>query len=299
MGSQAHSGTVYVVDGTGGRAVGSLPRNHPAMFKKLAINGSFIIDVNVNHLVARFLDENSEIRDSFDIIKVPERSRRIEHLVTNPSQSCRGISLTWDINSQSQFYRVFRSEVPYKPGRAIQNTQANSYLDLAVTSGKPYYYSVQGVNASGAGEISAMVSATYTSADTDRDGHLDCEDLCLHDPLKTSPGICGCGNAEIGIFANGEANCSKKLDSSYQPTKPVLKRLTRNKAILKFDTFNGVPVEYKVLLTNKVSRKRERFSTRANTWMRKLRPGVYVVSYKIKNSAGSSKASKKISLNIR
>lgn len=43
--------------------------------------------------------------------------------------------------------------------------------------------------------------------DTDKDGVSDCTDLCFKDPLKTTPGICGCGKAETDSDGDGSPNC--------------------------------------------------------------------------------------------
>lgn len=43
--------------------------------------------------------------------------------------------------------------------------------------------------------------------DRDGDGALDCEEGCPDDPLKTSPGICGCGVSDDDSDADGTADC--------------------------------------------------------------------------------------------
>ena len=47
--------------------------------------------------------------------------------------------------------------------------------------------------------VTTTCTATITviSADTDNDGTVDCSDLCPTDPLKTSPGLCGCGVVDV------------------------------------------------------------------------------------------------------
>lgn len=53
-----------------------------------------------------------------------------------------------------------------------------------------------------------------TSADSDNDGTLDCEDNCPNDANKTEPGICGCGVEESScVDCLGEVNGSAYLDN--------------------------------------------------------------------------------------
>jgi hypothetical protein len=44
-------------------------------------------------------------------------------------------------------------------------------------------------------------------ADNDGDGAADCIDQCPNDPLKTAPGQCGCGVADTDTDADGTADC--------------------------------------------------------------------------------------------
>ncbi len=43
--------------------------------------------------------------------------------------------------------------------------------------------------------------------DTDRDGTADCKDLCPTDPFKIAPGICGCGVPDTDTDRDGTADC--------------------------------------------------------------------------------------------
>jgi hypothetical protein len=52
--------------------------------------------------------------------------------------------------------------------------------------------------------------------DTDGDGSMDCVDLCLNDPGKTAPGVCGCGVPDTDSDGDGVKNC---LDGC--PTDPA------------------------------------------------------------------------------
>ncbi len=68
-GRQAHSGTVYVVSGSAGRAgTGKFP--HPANVVSIAEMGSFIIDTQAQRLMGTFLNGKGQVRDLFTIQKV-------------------------------------------------------------------------------------------------------------------------------------------------------------------------------------------------------------------------------------
>ncbi len=47
-----------------------------------------------------------------------------------------------------------------------------------------------------------------TSGDLDGDGVPDCMDGCPNDPLKTEPGICGCGQPDTDTDGDGVADCN-------------------------------------------------------------------------------------------
>lgn len=44
--------------------------------------------------------------------------------------------------------------------------------------------------------------------DSDNDGTPNCNDLCPNDPLKTSPGTCGCGTADTDSDSDGTPDCN-------------------------------------------------------------------------------------------
>jgi|GEM_PF-3843474 len=47
--------------------------------------------------------------------------------------------------------------------------------------------------------------------DLDKDGTLDCLDGCHTDPLKTSPGQCGCGIPDVDNNSNGIVDCRERF----------------------------------------------------------------------------------------
>lgn len=50
--------------------------------------------------------------------------------------------------------------------------------------------------------------ACSDTGDTDGDGTRNCDDQCPSDPLRTAPGVCGCGQAETDTDGDGIADCN-------------------------------------------------------------------------------------------
>ena len=48
--------------------------------------------------------------------------------------------------------------------------------------------------------------------DSDGDGTANCNDTCSSDPLKTAPGTCGCGTADTDTDGDGSADCIESCD---------------------------------------------------------------------------------------
>jgi hypothetical protein len=57
-------------------------------------------------------------------------------------------------------------------------------------------------------------------ADTDGDGTRDCNDGCPYDPLKTAPGVCGCGIADADSDGDGTADCNDLCPSDPNKVAP-------------------------------------------------------------------------------
>lgn len=70
-----HSGTVYVVAGTGGHTQGG-PLDHPSMVRSLDILGSLVLDFAGNRLDATFVDSRGNVQDRFSIVKGADRRFR-------------------------------------------------------------------------------------------------------------------------------------------------------------------------------------------------------------------------------
>jgi hypothetical protein len=66
----SHQGAVYCVTGCSGQYGGG-PLNHPVMFLSMSELGSLILDVNGDRLDAKFLNDQSVVRDHFTISKAP------------------------------------------------------------------------------------------------------------------------------------------------------------------------------------------------------------------------------------
>jgi hypothetical protein len=62
-----------------------------------------------------------------------------------------------------------------------------------------------------------IMSLVCPRGDSDNDGVSNCQDLCANDPLKTDPGLCGCGVAETDSDGDGAPNCID--DFPNDPTK--------------------------------------------------------------------------------
>jgi len=67
----------------------------------------------------------------------------------------------------------------------------------------PGVYLVRVASAAPAGAF----TLTWSQADSDGDGALDCVDDCPLDPLKTTPGQCGCGFVDLDADGDAVADC--------------------------------------------------------------------------------------------
>ncbi|MBX7148746.1 carboxypeptidase-like regulatory domain-containing protein [bacterium] len=67
---------------------------------------------------------------------------------------------------------------------------------------------------------SKPIKCTWSSPDTDRDGYPDCKETCDNDPKKNSPGVCGCGVADIDADHDSVFACRETCDNDPQKTSP-------------------------------------------------------------------------------
>jgi TolB-like protein len=56
--------------------------------------------------------------------------------------------------------------------------------------------------------------------DSDHDGMVDCNDSCPNDPLKTARGICGCGVADVDTDQDGTMDCDDNCPDDPLKTEP-------------------------------------------------------------------------------
>jgi hypothetical protein len=65
-----------------------------------------------------------------------------------------------------------------------------------------------------------MCGCGDADTDADSDGTPDCNDDCPSDPLKTSPGICGCGDADTDADNDGTPDCNDDCPTDSRKTSP-------------------------------------------------------------------------------
>lgn len=56
--------------------------------------------------------------------------------------------------------------------------------------------------------------------DSDNDGIMDCNDSCPADPLKTEPGVCGCGIPDVDVDGDGIMDCTDLCPDDPLKTAP-------------------------------------------------------------------------------
>ena len=96
-----------------------------------------------------------------------------------------------------------------------------SSVTVALTGGSTYLIRVATAGAqnlqAGGGQAYTL---TWAAPDTDNDGTIDCLDGCPNDPLKTAPGICGCGVADTDTDNDGTADCNDGCPNDPLKTAP-------------------------------------------------------------------------------
>ena len=86
--------------------------------------------------------------------------------------------------------------------------QVDAWVSAGLSPGQTYYYALTAVDAGGDESApSAEVTVTLAAIDSDSDGSPDADDLCPQDPLKTAPGVCGCGVADVDTDGDGVPDC--------------------------------------------------------------------------------------------
>jgi 3',5'-cyclic AMP phosphodiesterase CpdA len=140
LGPEASPGTVYVVAGSSGHAVGG-KLNHPAMFFSELQLGSLVIDIDGPVLRAQFLRETGAIDDSFAIIK--GASAVAHQLVSRPLPS-RETIFTWPAKPgwRHQVQRATTLSPPdWLPvSSPLEATGATIEWRVAITTEQPQAY---------------------------------------------------------------------------------------------------------------------------------------------------------------
>jgi hypothetical protein len=68
-------------------------------------------------------------------------------------------------------------------------------------------------------KLTLRIDPANVCPDSDGDGVDNCNDGCPQDPLKTAPGVCGCGVAEIDADGDGDLDCIDNCPSTYNPAQ--------------------------------------------------------------------------------
>ncbi|MCB0328245.1 MAG: thrombospondin type 3 repeat-containing protein [Bdellovibrionales bacterium] len=63
-------------------------------------------------------------------------------------------------------------------------------------------------------------AGTNDALDSDGDGVPNCQDQCSADPTKTTPGACGCGNADVDTDGDGTPDCQDGCSNDPAKTAP-------------------------------------------------------------------------------
>ena len=92
---------------------------------------------------------------------------------------------------------------------AVAGASETFTFELTVTDGDTV--AADEVAVSVAGDLTQDTSCT---TDSDGDGTFDCNDGCPADPTKTSPGACGCGQADTDSDGDGVADCTDRCPGS-------------------------------------------------------------------------------------
>ena len=282
LSAQANSGTVYIVAGSGGMLDAGRGLNHPAMYISQATLGSVALEFNANELYVRFITSTAGVGDYFTIRKDATLPRKAASLEVASGSGC-GLQVRWRAVSAAQSYSVYRSEREETRGTLIASGLTETSLtDPRPTPGVTHYYSVRGVNSSGAGPWTESERGVGPSRDSDGDGIRDCADECPNDPDSIVPGTCGCGrnidsdkdgalncvdecpnnprvilpgrcgcdDEPVGTFPNGETNCSGSLSAERLPSTPFVSK-TGSFLRIKMDEYTSGVVGYTIVISQR------------------------------------------------
>jgi len=105
------------------------------------------------------------------------------------------LSYSWQLNG-----------TPVVNGGSVTGQGTPTLTISPVTAGDAGSYTCVVTNACSSATSNAATLVVLT-ADADGDGTADCNDGCPTDPLKTAPGACGCGVADVDTDGDGTLDC--------------------------------------------------------------------------------------------
>ena len=110
-----------------------------------------------------------------------------------------------------------------------------------------------------------LAACACLRVDGDEDGVGDCNDLCLSDPGKGEPGVCGCGVPDFDADGNGTIDCVEVERFTPPPPRIRLRRVKNRddirRLVVTLGEFPGAT--YRVTVTRQ--RKKNRGFTRGKT----------------------------------
>ncbi|MCY2960692.1 MAG: thrombospondin type 3 repeat-containing protein [Planctomycetota bacterium] len=124
--------------------------------------------------------------------------------------ACTGGSASFTVTatgSPTLTYQWKLGSTPLTNGGNIAGAQSATLTINPVTAGDFGTYTVTVTNSCG-NTTSNGVTLSSDPTDTDGDGTANCTDGCPLDPLKTAPGICGCGTADTDSDLDGTPDCN-------------------------------------------------------------------------------------------
>lgn len=133
--------------------------------------------------------------------------------------------------------------------------------------------------------IPGLCGCGVAEADDDGDGAVDCLEACPADPLKQAAGECGCGVEDLDANGNGVADCTDSQLPTITPSRPRI-RFTKKRANVTLTERSGVTYEVKYATASRGTKlSRLRFKTKqvtSNTLALKLpsRGKMLVVKYR-------------------
>ena len=158
------------------------------------------------------------------IRRVPTASCTGAGIASQPSAAtaCLGGSASFSVTATGTApitYQWRRNGTNLSNGGNLSGADSTVLSIAGVLAGDYGNYDCVVTNACGtATSIAATLSTNPT--DTDNDGTADCFDACPLDPLKTAPGVCGCGVADTDTDADGTADCNDLCPNDPLKTTP-------------------------------------------------------------------------------